>query len=195
MNVSSLMGKSLFVLLFWFLWIGSILKQVMRDMRTAPVNEKKLLLLRNQIHGLFRSFCTTSIVSKPKNSISGLLKLRQLVDSYIDLTISKQRSLKWEIGSELMRISSHPNPEIGSRCLQRRNYLRIKARQNQVTQDMLALLKNTTYEMRILELIFQIAKELNDYETIKALNKIMQLSRAKRNKQHPSAREHKVVVK
>ncbi len=195
LNVSSLIGKSIFVLLFWFLWIGSILKQVIRDTRAVSVNEKKLLLLRNQIHVLLRSVRATGIINKPKNSVFSLLKLRQLVDRYIDLTISKQESLRWEIGSELMRISSHPNPEIGSRCLQRRNHLRIKTRQNQVTQDMLTLLKNTTCDMRILELILQIARELNDYETIKALDRIVQLSKAKRNKQHHGAKEHRVVAK
>ncbi|RMG09765.1 MAG: hypothetical protein D6735_00175 [Acidobacteria bacterium] len=195
LNVSSLIGKSIFVLLFWFLWAGSVLKQVMRDTRAVSVNEKKLLLLRNQIHCLLSSYCIAGMIDKPKNSVASLLKLRQVVDRYIDLTISKQESLKWGIGGELMRISSHPNPEIGSRCLRRRNHLRIKTRQNQATQDMLTLLKNTTCDMRILELILQIARELHDYETIKALDKIVQLSTARRSKQQRTANEQKIVAK
>jgi hypothetical protein len=125
-----------------------------------------------------------------------VLEFREVIERYTGLT--RARAERDEIGaneSEVFKITNHKMPELGAKCLHRRNRLRLEFHQRLASRDFLHLLAKFSFfeaeKLRTAALEF--ATLLEDGETRRAIEKLFAESSQNRSGSAVKQGEKEVV--
>jgi len=137
---------SLLVLLFWFLYAIDLITKIKP---TKDSTEKEISKLQEQICNFIKEH------SKNINP----MQIHEIVQCYIALALSRKKALQ---NFELFKISGHPNPAIGVKCIQRRNNQKIGARLMLARKNFFELVSKCNNSEKALKVIQNLVKILND---------------------------------
>jgi hypothetical protein len=131
-----------------------------------------------------------------------VFEFREVVERYSGLTLAGQTDQVGENERGVFEIVNHKNPELGAKCLHRRNRLRLEFHQRLASRDFLQLLAKFSFfeAEKLRRAALEFATLLNDVETRRAIENLFaespQISQGSAVKQGErevvwNAKEHK----
>ncbi len=94
-----------------------------------------------------------------------IFEVREIISRYVGLTLAEKECMNWEVGAELLKLSNHPNPELGIKCLQRRNFERIGTHRNKASEAFVNVILPLVYNEDVYQLSLRLAESLKDDKT------------------------------
>jgi hypothetical protein len=115
----------------------------------------------------------TRILPESRTGVS-VFEFREVVERYAGLTLARQTDEPGANESELFKITNHQNTPLGTKCLHRRNRLRLEFHQRLASRDFLKLLsKLSVFEAEKLRAnALEFVTLLNDGETRRAVENL-----------------------
>jgi hypothetical protein len=155
--------NSLLVLLAWFLYAFEILIKTKSKKDQSP--EEKILKIQRQICSFVK-----------ENSQNGnSLQSREIIQHYVSLTLARNENTPQKESFELLKISGHPKPVVGTKCIQRRNNRKIDSHLKSARNRFLDLISRCSNPEKAVEIAEELANALNDKEAKFLLKNISEL--------------------
>lgn len=144
--------NSVLVLLTWFLYAFEILVKTKSKKNQSP--EEKILKIQRQICNFIK-----------ENSRNGnFLQSREIIQHYVSLTLARNENTSQKESLELLKISGHPKPIVGTKCIQRRNNRKIDSHLKSARSRFLELISRCNNLEKAIEITEELANALNDKE-------------------------------
>lgn len=132
------------------------------SLQMASCKHKKIFSLQDEREALRIKKQLEDLIRKEDLNI---FEVRRMISRYIELTLAEKQCMDWKVGAEVLKLSNHPNLEVGIRCLQRKNCKRIKTHRDEASKAFINAISPLFYNEDVYQLSLRLAESLKDEKT------------------------------